>query len=188
MLDKSKSFFERNHLQTIPMPSDFTIEEFSNIYNLHAPQIYAHLLRLTGCRTAAEDLMQETFLKAYKRMETFRGGCSVKTWLFAIAFNTYRDYARKIQPNKTVDVEDFDTTPDMKDSAQETLEKNQIIQRLRAALANLPDHLLAPLMLVRFDGLRYQEAAETLGTTTDAVRMRVHRAHRALAEALMDVT
>ena len=163
--------------------SDRAADDFARAYGDYARRIYAYLLRETGSPHTAEDLMQETFLKAWRKRESFGGLSSLKTWLFAIAVNACRDHARKAGREKTECAEWIAMVPDTRPLAWESLDKRRAFERLRKAVAALPEELRAPLMLVRFDGLRYREAAEALGISSDAVRMRLHRAHRLLADA-----
>lgn len=156
--------------------------EFTRMYSEHVQGIYAHLLRLTGCRHTAEDLLQETFLKAWRRLDGFAGKSSLKTWLFAIAVNTFRDHARRHRQGLIGGDTRIETAADPNPSAPGILESREDLERLRRTLAALAEPYRMPLMLVRFDGLSYREAAEVLDISVDTLRMRLHRAHKILTD------
>jgi RNA polymerase sigma-70 factor (ECF subfamily) len=158
-------------------------EAFCGLYERHAGGVHACLLRLTGSPHLAEDLTQETFLHALDGLDKFAGQSSFKTWVYQIAINLWADHRRKKRPVSNGElasrdaISDGPTPADLSEQAEE-------IDRLRRAIAEIPDELRAPLLLVRFEGMRYREAAEALGITLNAVRMRVHRAHLALTAKL----
>jgi len=176
----------RDSRQTSAARADIDPDAFARAYGDYARRIYAYLLRFTGNHEDAEELVQIAFLKAWRGRDTFGGKSSLKTWLFAIAIHAARDHARKARWEKTGCAERLETAPDPRPAAGEALERTEAIERMRKALAELPETLRAPLMLVRFDGLSYREAAEALDVSADAVRMRLHRAHRILAAAFTE--
>lgn len=153
---------------------------FCELYARHAGGLRAYLLRLTGTVQRAEDLTQEAFLRALEGLERFSGRSTFKTWLFAIGTNLVRDHYRRKRPMRSL--ADDMTAPGP--GPAEEAEADEEVRRLRAAVEKLPESQRAPLVLVRLEGMKYREAAEALGITLAAVRMRIHRAHLALTEAL----
>lgn len=163
-------------------PEALDAARFEALYEEHAGAIRAYLLRMCRNPVLAEDLCQEAFLRAWKARHSFQGKSSVKTWLFAIATNAAREFfRRKKLPREGVPPEEMaDAGPAPDDSAQQ----DEAVVLLREAMKNLPDNLREPVELVRLQEMSYAEAAEVLDLTVAAVRMRVHRAHVALADAL----
>ncbi|MFP4029497.1 MAG: RNA polymerase sigma factor [Candidatus Brocadiia bacterium] len=155
---------------------------FCELYERHAGALRNYLLRLTGAVQTAEDLTQETFLRALEGLESFTGRSSFKTWLFTIGTNLVRDHFRRKKPMGSLADDLTSSHPDPAEKA----ETDDDVRRLRSAVADLPESQRFPLVLVRFEGMKYREAAEALGITLAAVRMRIHRAHLALTEALTD--
>ncbi|MFO8031573.1 MAG: RNA polymerase sigma factor [Desulfohalobiaceae bacterium] len=149
--------------------------EFTSFYKQMAPRIYTYLLRLCHKQHLAEELLQETFLAIYKSMHTFDPKqASAKTWAFAIATNKFRDQQRK-NWEKEISSELMDLHACHKPSPETLASLNQDAQRLQRAVLALPPKLRATLLLVRFEGLKYREAADVLGVSLGTVRMQLHR-------------
>ena len=79
--------------------------EFDEIYRLYAADLYRYLLRLTGDAALAEDILQDTMLKAFTGIDKFRGDCSMKTWLCTLARNLWRDHLKKAE-NRNLPLEE----------------------------------------------------------------------------------
>ena len=157
---------------------------FEVIYRAHGKDLYKFLCRLAGNRQDAEDLVQETFLSVMKKLPYFKGESSVKTWIYAIAVNKFRDGRRcgKVRDRDVLRGNEASAS----DNPLSTLVKAETRERVRKAFDDLPAHFREAFALVRFEGMSYREAAQTLGTTMDSIRMRVHRAHLMLAAQLRD--
>lgn len=155
---------------------------FCALYERHAGNLRQYVGRMTRCDDLADDLTQEAFLKALAGLDGFRGNSSFKTWLYQIATNLVVSHRRrkKTMTGGSRCEEAQAATP----SPAETLSLREERDRVRVAVEALPEDLRAPLLLVRVEGLKYREAADVLGLTLSAVRMRVHRAHAALTEKL----
>ena len=157
---------------------------FEMIFRMHGKHLYKFLYRLAGNRQDAEDLVQETFLSVMKKLPYFKRESSVKTWIYAVAINKFRD-ARRCGKVRALDALRGDETSSSEDPLS-TLVDEETRDRVRRAFNDLPAHFREPLALVRFEGMSYRDAAQALGTTSDGIRMRVHRAHLMLAEQLRD--
>jgi RNA polymerase sigma-70 factor (ECF subfamily) len=128
----------------------------------------------------AEDLVQETVLKAISRQESFEAGSNLQAWLFTILRNLFFSAHRKTQR----EVEDADgsyaasmiSVPDQEDKI--------VVQDLHAALAKLPQEQREAILLVGAEGMAYEEAAEALGVKVGTIKSRVNRARNRLAEMM----
>jgi RNA polymerase sigma factor (sigma-70 family) len=139
-----------------------TIED---LYRDHSPAVYAFLISLCRDRVWAEDLMQDTFAKATRSLAGYRGG-SPTAWLFAIARSVFIDDVRKRRPEPTdITIEAPTSDPDVAE-----------IQLIEEALAGLPERQRTALLLADHAGMPYAEIADTLGATTGAVKVLIHRA------------
>ena len=144
------------------------------------PQLRSFAVSLCRDPDRANDLAQETLLRAYANIGKFKAGSNMAGWLFAILRNQYyTDYRKHYR-----EVEDVDGT-----YAQTlAIEPDQLIQLewsdMRAALAELPDGMRRALVLVAVDGLSYDEAARVCNCPPGTVKSRVHRARAQLAEIL----
>lgn len=158
-------------------------EAFCRLYERHAGGVHAWLLRMTGSPHLADDLTQETFLHALDGLDGFAGNSTFKTWVYRIAMNLWTDHRRRKGPVINGKLAANNAASDSP-SPSELSEQSEEIERLRRAVAEIPEELRSALLLVRFEGMKYREAAEVLGITLEAVRMRVHRAHLALTAKL----
>ena len=155
---------------------------FRGLYERHAGGLRYYLLRMTGSAHLADDLTQEAFLRALGSLEQFSEQSSFKTWIYSIATNLLKDHARRKAAVGAVS----ENTPGGQPTPADLAERNEEAQRVRDAVDALPEALRAPLVLVRFEGMKYRQAADALGITLEALRMRVHRAHMALVAALRE--
>ena len=139
-----------------------TIEQF---YRDHARSVFALLMARVRDRSLAEDLMQETFIKATRSLTGFRGG-NPRSWLFTIARSVMIDHSRKRSPEPAEPVDE--PAPPDPDAEERDL--------IGAVLARLPARQQAALLLVDQGGLSYAEMSEEVGVSLEAARTLLHRA------------
>jgi RNA polymerase sigma-70 factor (ECF subfamily) len=158
--------------------------DFTGLYQQMAPGIYKYLLKLCKCPQKAEELLQETFFSVYQNMHTVKDNSSIKNWTYTIATNKFRDYMRREHGKLMFDSELVELQPCSAGSTSEAVIRRQELQKVRQAVDDLPPKLRATLFLVRFEGLKYREAAEILGVSTATVRMQIHRSMKILTQQL----
>jgi len=158
---------------------------FSEVYDQLAPRLYGFLLRSTRNSATAEDLLQQTLLQMHCARGTYRRGADVLPWAFAIAKRLFIDGARckrryEELPN---DYQEESVEPALCTfaRAEDLACAKELGARVGEHLARLPSRLREAFTLVKIDGLSHEEAAQVLGTTVGAVRVRVHRAFQTLA-------
>ncbi|MDE2079465.1 MAG: sigma-70 family RNA polymerase sigma factor [Patescibacteria group bacterium] len=164
---------------------------FALLVDRYLPPVYSFAYRMLGNAEEAEDVAQETFLKAWKNLRRFKRGMNLKTWLFSIARNTAIDGLRKKRPAlfsefKTEDEEtDFEhRIADTGVSAEERLDAVLDVERLDAALTNLSP-LYRDVVLLRYhEGLTLEETAATLHIPLNTAKSRDRRAIIALRKLL----
>jgi RNA polymerase sigma-70 factor (ECF subfamily) len=159
----------------------------------HAEMVYRLGLRLTGNEADAEDVMQETFLSAFKAIESFERRSSLSTWLYRIATNVVFMRRRRIKA-ETVSVDDPDRfgehlpTPrslfDWCCLPERDFESSETRLELEQAIQELPQGLKAVFVLREMEGLSTQETAEALDVSIDVVKTRLYRARLWLRERL----
>jgi RNA polymerase sigma-70 factor (ECF subfamily) len=156
------------------------VTAFDALFTRHASAIRGYLQKLTGQRSAADDLTQATFMSLLKARGRFIRGSKFKPWLYAIATNAARDWRRR---GKHEVVTDEGTTPD--EAAEPALLADPGLEKVvRAALEQLPEAQREAIVLHRFEGLSYAEIAETAGVTESAVKVRAHRGAETLRTLL----
>jgi len=168
-------------------------DAFGLLVELYADRLLGYLIRLTGSRDYAEDLFQETFMRAYENSRSFKQGAAFKPWLFQIASRLTIDSWRKAKrrPN-TVSLMDENgsvcATPSSSEDAPDVAMGRQDAKlRVRKAVDKLPPRQRAALVLAYFEGLSYPEIAVTLGCSVGTIKTQMSRAMKRLASLLPDM-
>src|SRR6266516_247410 len=182
-------------------PADETPEERERRFADEAipllDTIYAGALRLTRNPADAEDLVQETFLRAYNAFHQFEPGTNLKAWLYRILTNTYinsyRKQQREPQSVSTEDVDDFslyqhiaNANPAGAESPEEVLLDQIPEDEVRQALDSLPEQFRVAVLLADVEGVSYKEIADIMGTSIGTVMSRLHRGRRQLQKTLWE--
>jgi RNA polymerase sigma-70 factor (ECF subfamily) len=160
--------------------------------------LYGGALRMTRNPADAEDLVQETMLRAYRSFDRFEPGTNLKAWLFRIMtnayINTYRKKQREPQKVSTAEIEDFDLYQELKNhdaefsETPETLVLDQLVDTdILEAIEDLPDQFRLAVVLSDVEGFSYAEMAEIMDVPMGTVMSRLHRGRRALQKRLWDI-
>jgi RNA polymerase sigma-70 factor (ECF subfamily) len=163
---------------------DGDVAKLGILFERHHSALFDFLSRTTGDRAAAEDLVQDVFVRILKYRQTYRDQSCFATWMFRIARNSRSDHFRKrrtVEPicDRALDVEAPGPTP-----AQE-LEQGREATRLKRALMLLPDDRRELLVLARYQNMSYEHIAALLDIEVGAVKVRVHRAMKELREIFL---
>jgi RNA polymerase sigma-70 factor (ECF subfamily) len=161
----------------------------SEIYDRYSGRIYNFAFRFLRNAEAAEDAVQEVFVKMLKHANQFHGDAKLSTWLFSITANWCRDYLRKAD-NKSKESDDvLVSLPAPSELAPDrNLERRENEQRVQRALASLTPEQREAILLSRYQGLSYAEIAQIAGCSEGAVKTRVFRAMETLKKTLMGET
>ena len=170
--------------------------EFTTEAMQYAQSLYSTALRMTRNQSDAEDLVQETYLKAFRSYGSFEAGTNLKAWLFRILtntfINTYRAKQRRPQESDLGSVEDLflykrlPSLAGLSESAEEQLLDLFPAAEVREAIENLPETFLLPMLLNDVEGFSYKEVAEILDIPIGTVMSRLHRGRKTMQEALYD--
>lgn len=131
-------------------------EAFERLVNRHQRMIHALTYRMTGSLSDAEDLAQETFIRAYRQIASFRGEASFATWLYRIAINTCLNWGEGARRRQALD-EEWAKEP------RERTPVDELAARVHEALLRLDPKQRAAVVLTTYDGLNHAEAARVLG-------------------------
>lgn len=158
--------------------------QLAAIYDEHAHPIYYLALRLLGDPTQAEDATHDVFLKAFRKLDQFKGRSSLRTWLYRITINHCQNlqqtwHQRHIFSNADDAV--WETTASPSDNPLRVLEIKELGQRIQQTLDRLPDEYRLLLLLVADEKMSYDEVGHLTQQTADAVRGKLHRARKAFA-------
>ena len=161
------------------------------------PSLYGGALRLTRNPQDAEDLVQETYLRAYRGFEGFREGTNLRAWMYRILTNTFiNSYRKKQREPVTVSVSDEDT-PDwylydrIGSSVAQPSAESEVLEQIpdedvQRALEELPEVFRMAVLLADVEGFSYKEIAEILDIPIGTVMSRLHRGRKALQRALWE--
>lgn len=169
---------------------------FSVLVDRYSRLIYNVALRSVSSPEDAADISQETFLKAWRSIGSFRGECALSTWLCRIAINCCRDHARSAkrhrvlsltvhddeEESKVLDIPDTDVTA----MPEEELTRQTEIAAVRQAIDALPEDQKMIITMRDITGLSYAEIAETLGLEMGTVKSRINRARGAVKKFLLE--
>jgi RNA polymerase sigma factor (sigma-70 family) len=161
--------------------------EFSHKVNLHYSPLRGYALKLTQDHEDANDLVQETMLKAFKNKDKFEEGTNLKGWLYTIMKNIFiNNYRRMVKGNIfTDDTEGQFYINQASFTAKNEGERNLVMKELNTAIDELAENLKTPF-LMSFEGYKYEEIAEQLDVPLGTVKIRIHVARQRLMERLKD--
>jgi len=172
---------------------------FTEVAMEHMPGLYSAALRMTRNAADAEDLVQETYLKAYRAYASFQEGTNLRAWLYRILTNTYinnyRAAKRRPEVTDVEDVEDLYLYKRMsapggiragrsaEDEALDTFTDDVV----KTALEELPEAFRMAVLLADVEGFSYKEISEITDVPIGTVMSRIHRGRRALQKTLFDI-
>lgn len=146
----------------------------------HLPALRAFALSLTREGASADDLVQDTIVKAWTNMDKFQAGTNLRAWLFTILRNTFYSSRRKTRR----EVNDTDGIHASRQATRPDHDGKLALNDFRAAFRQLPDEQREALILVGASGFSYEEAAEMTGVAVGTVKSRANRGRRKLSELL----
>ena len=160
------------------------------------PSLYGAAVRMTRDQTDAEDLVQETYLRAYRGFAGFQEGTNLKAWLYRILTNSFINTYRKKQrqPQIVEGPDDIDEWylydrlggRSVEESAEATVLDAIPDQAVKEAVESLPERFRLPVLLADVEGFSYKEIAEIMDTPIGTVMSRLHRGRKALEKALWE--
>lgn len=163
-------------------------EAFRQVYENNAKKLYNLALRLVGDRHRAEEIVQETFLRAFDRADTFREGARVSTWLYRICANLSYDYLRAKRYRDAVSLEApvraeeggadelGDRLPAPVSTPAEEAGRNEVRDAVRELMEQLPERERTVLILRHYEGMTFERIAEALDLTSRTVQNCLRRA------------
>jgi RNA polymerase sigma-70 factor (ECF subfamily) len=164
----------------------------------HMPALYAAAMRMTRNRSDAEDLVQETYLKAYRAFGSFQAGTNLRAWLYRILTNTfiniYRAKKRRPDESDLDDVEDlylYRRLGGLEGATAGRSAEDEVLDQItegevKAAIEALPEQFRMAVLLADVEGFQYKEIAEILDIPIGTVMSRLHRGRRALQKSLFE--
>lgn len=174
-------------------------KNFSSDAMQYTENLYSAALRMTHNAADAEDLVQETFLKAYRAYDSFQAGTNLKAWLYRILTNTYiniyRAKQRRPDESNLEDVEDLylyrrlgglEAVQAGRSAEEEVLDRITDVD-VKTAIDSLPEQFRLAVVLSDIEGFSYKEIAEIMDVPLGTVMSRLHRGRRAMQRTLLDL-
>ena len=155
--------------------------QFREAYNMYAKRLFNTALRIVGRTEDAEDILQESFLEAFRNLQSFEGRASMGSWLHRIVVN------RSVNLLKSRRLILVEATPEMAETADTTDEIADLslqVEQIRTALTQLPAGYRTVLTLHLFEGFDHEEISSILGIAPVSVRTQYHRARQALLKII----
>jgi RNA polymerase sigma-70 factor, ECF subfamily len=150
---------------------------FEELYRQHAGRLYSVACRMVGNPSDAEDLLQEIFLAAHRKLDSFRGESALGTWLYRLATNLCLDHLRSKTARSGQLTSALDDERELADAGSRGLADQALTRMdLERALAQLPEGCRAAFVLHDIEGLEHREVAEALGIAEGTSKSQVHKA------------
>ena len=163
---------------------------FGQLVSRYQDRLYNTVVHVVGCHEEARDVVQDAFVQAFVKLETFQRSSAFYTWLYRIALNVAISRQRRRRPTSSVE-HNRETTgaePIARDSAPaDRIEQQERVRQVQQALAAVCEEHRAVLVLREIEGRAYEEIAEILDLPIGTVRSRLHRARAELREQLKEV-
>jgi len=158
---------------------------FEDLYRAHAGKLFSLACRMLGNPADAEDLLQEIFLSAHRKLDGFRGESALGTWLYRLGTNHCLDYLRSRAARTTQLTDTLDDEPRLYEAASRGLAEQAVAKMdLERAVAQLPEGCRAAFVLHDVQGLEHGEVAEALGIAEGTSKSQVHKARLRLRAIL----
>lgn len=182
-------FFENGVIRSV---LDGNINDFEQLVTAYEKNVYNLALRMVGDPDDAADITQETFIKAYHALGSFRGDSKFSSWIYRIASNVCLDFlrsrSRRAQVPLSFENEDAEgeiELPDMSQNPEKVLMKKLSMEAVRRGMEKLPPKQRQILVLRELCGLSYAELAQTLSVEEGTVKSRIFRARKRLCAILL---
>ncbi len=162
---------------------------FGQLVENYQDRLFNTMVHVTGCREEAEDVVQDAFVQAFLKLDTFQRASAFYTWLYRIAFNISVSRRRRRRPELSVDVSRELTGKepvDRGEAPEDRLLRDEQISQVHSALAGLNEEHRSILVLREIEGYCYESISEILGLPIGTVRSRLHRARMQLREELKE--
>jgi RNA polymerase sigma-70 factor (ECF subfamily) len=156
-------------------------ESFNELILRWERPIYALAYRTIGREEEARDVCQETFLRAFRALPAFRGQAKFSSWLYRIALNLCRDWARKerrapiAQLPEDVDLMDLAAATEPGGSIEDLVARKELSRRVEQAMAKLPEEQRTAIILKEYHGMTFQEIADLVGCPLSTVKTRLYQ-------------
>lgn len=149
-------------------------EAFGEAIAAYSEPLYWQIRRLVNNHDDANDLLQNTFMKAWQNLENFRGDAKLSTWLYKIAINEAISHLEKERKRLDLSIDDEESHLAQLIEADEHIDGDELALKLRKAIASLPEKQRLVFNMKYFDGMKYEDMSQVLGTSVGALKASYH--------------
>lgn len=149
---------------------------FTEVINKYSEPLYWQIRRMVESHDDANDILQETFMKAWSSLENFRGDAKLTTWLYKIAINESITFLARERKRQNVSLDDEESMLVNMIEADDFVDGDEIAKELRKAIAGLPEKQRLVFNMRYYDEMKYEQMAEILGTSVGALKASYHLA------------
>lgn len=151
-------------------------QAFTEVLKLYSEPLYWQIRRMVQDHDDANDLLQNTFMKAWQSLENFRGDAKLSTWLYKIAINEAISHLERERKRAGLSLDDQEAALANQIMADEHIDGDALAQKLRCAIATLPEKQRLVFNMKYYDDMKYEEMSEVLGTSVGALKTSYHLA------------
>ncbi len=162
-------------------------EAFGEVIAAYSEPLYWQIRRLVNSHDDANDLLQETFLKAWSSIENFRGDAKLSTWLHKIAINESITFLNKEKKRRNLSLDDEESMLINAIETDKDIDGDELALQLRKAIASLPEKQRLVFNMRYYDEMKYDQIAEILGTSVGALKASYHLAVKKIEAFFADI-
>lgn len=159
---------------------------FGDVIELYSEPLYWQIRRMVQNHDDANDILQNTFMKAWMNLENFRGDAKLSTWLYKIAINESLSFLEKERLRNHLSLDDQEAAITRQIMADENFDGDELARQLQAAIAQLPEKQRIVFNMKYFDDMRYEDMSEILGTSVGALKASYHLAVKKIEKYFKD--
>lgn len=173
-------------MSELPTPSDELIERlrdpatvgdaFQQVIRMYGEPLYRQIRRMVQSHEDADDLLQNTFLKAWQSIENFRGEARLSTWLYKIAINEAITHLARERKRLNLSLDDQESALAAQIEADPDIDGDRLALQLRKAVASLPEKQRLVFNMKYYDEMKYEDMSQILGTSVGALKASYHLA------------
>lgn len=157
-------------------------QAFNDVIRTFSEPLYWQIRRLVNKHDDANDILQNTFLKAWGSLENFRGEAKLSTWLYKIAINESLSFLERERRRANMSLDDQEAAMAASIAAEPDIDGDDLAKRLREAIASLPEKQRIVFNMKYFDDMKYEDMSEILGTSVGALKASYHLATKKIEQ------
>lgn len=185
-MSEKKCMVENNELELIHQLQNPASQRqaFSKIVSQYSEKLYWQIRKMVISHDDSHDVLQNTFLKAWSNIDTFRGESKLSTWLYRIAVNESITFLNKQNAQRNISMDEADSVLLSKLESDEWIDGDALQLKVQKAILTLPEKQRLVFNMRYFDDLKYEEISEILGTSVGALKASYHHAAKKVEDYL----